>query len=48
MLAMGLSYYKWYQNQSLGGVPVKTLGFEGGWIVRSHIKREASASEDAL
>ena len=26
LLAVSLSYYKWYQSQTLDGVPMKTLG----------------------
>ena len=37
LLAVGLGYYKWYQNQTLSGVPTRTLSHKGGWIVRSHI-----------
>ena len=36
-LAVGLGCYKWYQSQTSGGVPARTLGPKGGWIVRSHI-----------
>ena len=42
LLERGLSLkcYKWYQRQTMGGVPVRTLGPQEGWIVRSHIWRE--------
>ena len=31
---MGLGFYKWYQSHAPGGVPVRTLSPQGGWIVR--------------
>ena len=34
LLAVGLGCYKWYQSQTSGDVPVKTLGPQGVWIVR--------------
>ena len=48
LLVVGLSCYKWYQRQTPGSVPARTLSPEGGWIVRSHIEEwRTSASEDA-
>ena len=41
-LAVGLGYYKWYQSQTPGGVLARTLGPQGGWIVRSHIGGEGN------
>ena len=32
LLAVGLVYYKWYQSQTLGDVPARTLGLEGGGL----------------
>ena len=29
LLAVGLGCYKWYQSQSLSGVPARTLGLKG-------------------
>ena len=37
LLAIGLSCYKWYESQAPSGVPVRTLGPQVVWIVRSHI-----------
>ena len=28
----GFDYYKWHQSQTLGGVPVRTLGSKGGGL----------------
>ena len=30
LLMVDLSCYKWYQSQTSGGVPVRTLNLEGG------------------
>ena len=38
MLAVGLGYYKLYESQISGDVPVRTLGPKCGWIGRSHIE----------
>ena len=33
LFAVDLSCYKWYQSQILGGVPIKTLGSQGGGLL---------------
>ena len=37
MVTLSLDSYKLYQSQSSGSVPTRTLGLQGGWIMRSHI-----------
>ena len=60
LLVLGLCCYKWHKSQTsgglslkggwtLGGVPARTLGIKGGWIVRSHIDwREERVSARTL
>ena len=46
---MGLAYYKWYQSQTLGGIPTRTLGLKGGvdCEIPHRLERETSVNEDA-
>ena len=48
LLAVGLGCYKWYQSQTQGGVPARTLSPEGGvdFKIPRRLERETSASKD--